>query len=120
MRLALQVGAPSCWCAPCATTSPTSRITLPTLLGRGSAASIHFWFAGFDGLRAPLFPSLVDAYQAWCAGDAGRALQRHTGRGALHFTRLAEQVLALHAQHAEAAETHIETLLSSSQAVCRG
>ncbi|MBL0094196.1 MAG: hypothetical protein IPP50_18980 [Piscinibacter sp.] len=93
--------------------------TLPTLLADGSAASIHFWFAGFDGLRRQLYPSLVDAYQAWCAGDAGRSLQRHTGQGALHFTRLAEQVLALHAQHADAAGTHIESLLSSPLAVCR-
>lgn len=93
--------------------------TLPALLADGSPASIHFWFAGFDGLRRELFPSLVEAYRAWCAGDAGQALQRHTGQGALHFTRLAEQVLALHAQHADAAGTHIESLLSSPLAVCR-
>ena len=93
--------------------------TLPTLLADGSAASIHFWFAGFDGLRRQLSPSLVDAYQAWCAGDAGRALQRHTGRGALHFARLAEQVLALHARHGDGAESHIEALLGAPQAVLR-
>ena len=94
--------------------------TLPTLLADGSAASIHFWFAGFDGLRRQLFPSLVDAYQAWCAGDAGQALQGDIGRGALHFTRLAEQVLALHARHGAQAGRHIEALLGAPQAVCCG
>lgn len=94
--------------------------TLPTLLAEGSAASIHFWFAGFDGLRRQLYPSLLDAYRAWCAGDAGQSLQHHAAYGALHFTRLAEQVLALHAQHADAAGTSIEALLSSPQVVCRG
>ncbi len=94
--------------------------TLPTLLADGSAASIHFWFAGFDGLRRQLFPSLVDAYKAWCAGDAGQALQGDIGRGALHFTRLAEQVLALHARHGAQAGRHIESLLASPQAVCCG
>lgn len=94
--------------------------TLPTLLADGSAASIHFWFAGFDGLRRQLFPSLVDAYRAWCAGDAGQALQGDIGRGALHFTRLAEQVLALHAHHGAQAGRHIESLLGAPQAVCCG
>ena len=94
--------------------------TLPTLLADGSAASIHFWFAGFDGLRRQLFPSLVDAYKAWCAGDAGQALLGDIGRGALHFTRLAEQVLALHARHGAQAGRHIESLLGAPQAVCCG
>lgn len=93
--------------------------TLPTLLAEGSAASIHFWFAGFDGLRRQLFPSLVDAYRAWCAGDAGRALQRGAGLGALHFTRLAGQVLAFHARHGDAAGPHIEALLGAPQAILR-
>lgn len=94
--------------------------TLPTLLADGSAASIHFWFAGFDGVRRQLFPSMAEAYKAWCEGDTGQALSAGIGRGALHFTRLAEQVLALHAQHANAAGAHIAALLSSPQAVCRG
>ncbi|HPG81270.1 MAG TPA: hypothetical protein PK756_21510 [Piscinibacter sp.] len=94
--------------------------TLPALLADGSAASIHFWFAGFDGLRRELFPSLVEAYRAWCAGDAGQALQRDIERGALHFTRLAEQVLVLHARHADAAGAPIEALLGSPQAILRG
>lgn len=94
--------------------------TLPALLADGSAASIHFWFAGFDGLRRELFPTLIEAYRAWCAGDAGQALQRDIERGALHFTRLAEQVLVLHARHADAAGVPIEALLGSPQAILRG
>lgn len=94
--------------------------TLPTLLAEGSASSIHFWFAGFDGVRRQLFPSLVDSYHAWCAGDEGQALRREVARGALHFTRLAEQVLALHAQHGDGAAARIEALLSAQPAILRG
>ncbi|WP_341893083.1 Sfum_1244 family protein [Variovorax sp. YR752] len=92
--------------------------TLPTLLAESSASSIHFWFAGFDGVRRQLFPSLADSYRAWCAGDAGQALQREVARGALHFTQLAEQVLALHAQHGAEAGGPIAARLNAPAAVC--
>lgn len=92
--------------------------TLPTLLDEGSASSIHFWFAGFDGLRRQLFPSLIDAYRAWCAGDEGQALRREVGRGALHFTRLAEQLLALHARHGAEAGGPIAAQLGAPAAIC--
>ena len=94
-------------------------VTLPTLLHDGSSTAIHFWFAGFDGVRKLLFPSLTDAYQAWCSGDGGVALQRAARRGAAHFSELAEQVLALHVRHGEHAGAHIESLLTGSGAICR-
>ncbi len=94
-------------------------LTLPTLLERGAATSVHFWFAAFDGVRQALYPSLTAAYQAWRRGDEGQALARAAERGTLHFTRLAERVLALHTQHGEQAGPHIETLLTAPQAVCR-
>jgi hypothetical protein len=94
-------------------------VTLPTLLQREAATAIHFWFAGFDGVRRLLYPTLPDAYAAWCAGDGGRALRRAAQRGAAHFAGLADEVLALHARHGAQAGPHIETLLTAPDAVCR-
>ena len=51
-------------------------VTLPTLLQRRDDASLHFWFANLEGVRALLFPRLWPAYAAWCAGDRACALAR--------------------------------------------
>ena len=67
--------------------------TLPVLLADGSTSSIHVWFAGYDGLRRQLFPSLMDAYGAWRAGDQGLDLRNKLASGRRHFTALAQQVL---------------------------
>jgi hypothetical protein len=92
--------------------------TLPTLLDRGEATAIHFWFAGFDGARQQLFPGLMQAYRDWCEGDGGAALRRALGFAAGHFEALAEQVVALHAEHGPEAGPRIAGLLSQPQAVC--
>jgi hypothetical protein len=39
--------------------------TLPTLFAAGAEASIHFYFANFDGMRKALFPKLDRAYRRW-------------------------------------------------------
>jgi hypothetical protein len=96
-------------------------ITLPTLLERDAKASIHFWFAGLDGVREALFPALKTGYAAWRSGDDGAALQVLITRGRLHFEQLARQLLALHAQRgAQAADTGnaIEECLTAPAAVC--
>ena len=93
-------------------------VTLPTLLDRGDAPALHFWFANYDGHRERLFPTLACAYAAWRGGDEGVALRRTAYAGALHFRRLAEQVLALHRQQGDAAEAAIERLLSAPASVC--
>ena len=92
--------------------------TLPALIERGDAVSLHFWFAGYDGLRRLLFPGLAGAYRAWCEGDDGAALQQACAAGACHFDDLAGEVLELHLEHGSAAHRHISALLSSPQAVC--
>jgi hypothetical protein len=43
-------------------------VTLPVLAGRGAVASLHFWYAGFEGVRRALAPEWVDAYRRWRAG----------------------------------------------------
>lgn len=92
--------------------------TLPTLLERGAATSIHFWFAGYDGVRQQLFPSLQQAYRDWCGGDGGLALRGAAERGAGHFARLAERVLALYARDGAEAGRPIAALLAAPAAVC--
>ncbi len=92
--------------------------TLPALLERADAVSLHFWFAGYDGLRKQLFPGLADAYRAWCEGDGGAALRQACAAGECHFEDLAAQVLEMHLEHGSAAGRHIGALLAAPQAVC--
>lgn len=94
-----------------------SLVTLPTLLERQADASLHFWFANFEGLRAGLFPRLSQAYAAWCCGDGGQALWEALADGAPHWRRVCEQVLALHHDHGEAARQYIKEALESPASV---
>lgn len=91
--------------------------TLPTLLDRGADASIHVWFAAYDGVRERLYPGLADAYRAWRGGDRGAALRRTCTAGRAHFEALADQCLRLHARGGHRA---IEALLTGDAAVCCG
>jgi hypothetical protein len=93
-------------------------VTLPTLLARGADASLHAWFASFDGTREALFPQLKARYQAWRQGDGGAALRQSVSAGHGHFSALAQAALALHALHGDAAGAPIEALLSGPDAVC--
>jgi hypothetical protein len=93
-------------------------VTLPTLLERGADASLHFWFANYDGVRAQLFPSLVRGYAAWCNGDSGATLLRSSQVGSAHFRKLAEEVLNLHRDFGERAGARIDRLLASPSSIC--
>ena len=95
-------------------------VTLPTLLDRGAEASIHAWFAGYEGVRELLYPALPQTYAQWREGDGGASLRRAIHRGHAHFTRLAQQVLACHESEGTAAGAAIERLLTASDAVCPG
>jgi hypothetical protein len=92
--------------------------TLPTLLDRGAAASLHAWFSDYTGVRQSMFPSLTDAYVAWRRGDGGRALRRAIAQGGQHFTSLAHRVLALHGSGGPDSGKAIEDLLTSPAARC--
>jgi len=95
-------------------------VTLPTLLERRADASIHVWFANYDGVRELLFPSLTAAYASWRQGDGGRALHQAVSSGERHFDRLAQQVLDGHARGGDAAAAAVERLLTADAAVCPG
>ena len=94
-------------------------LTLPTLLARNAQASLHVWFASFDGVREALFPGLKAAYQTWRQGDGGAALQCAAAAGLEHFRALARAGLDLHGAQADAAGPRIEALFSGTGAVCR-
>jgi hypothetical protein len=88
--------------------------TLPALLERDEAVSLHFWFAGYDGVRRQLFPGLADAYRAWCDGLGTAALARACTAGERHFAEVAEQALGLWREHGAGAARPIETLLRAA------
>jgi len=69
-------------------------VTLPTLLQRGAAASIHFWFSAFDGLRREIFPALTSAYVPWCNGSP-QALEAAVESGRAHWLAQCRRALAL-------------------------
>ena len=92
--------------------------TLPQLLDSGADASLHAWFAAYDGHRQALYPGLPAAYAAWRGGDGARALRGACARGAAHFEALAQEVLALHGSGGDAAAGAIEQCLAAPTAVC--
>ena len=86
-------------------------VTLPTLLEREAATSIHFWFSNFDGMRRELFPRMASAYTAWRAGDRMRAVGTAVFAGREHWHAVCERLLALHRSWGAEAEVHIESLI---------
>jgi hypothetical protein len=85
-------------------------VTLPALLARNAAPSIHLWVAGLDGVRRELFPRLAGAYDAWRRGDGGRALAVSAEAGARHWQRVCDETLALAERKGVEAEPAIEAL----------
>lgn len=68
--------------------------TLPALLERGAEASIHFYFANFDGLRRSLFPRLTAAYAAWRKTGDDADLRMAYLDGQTHWREAALRLLA--------------------------
>jgi len=89
-------------------------VTLPALLERDAAASLHFWFANLHGMRQALFPRLTAAYACWREGDGGVALRAAVAAGVHHWRQVCAQVLELHAAGGDSAEEEIEALSSAS------
>jgi hypothetical protein len=67
-------------------------VTLPTLIGREAAPSLHFWFATFSGLRRELFPRLAAARDAWQAGDGMQPIREAVEAGREHWLRVAREM----------------------------
>ena len=87
--------------------------TLPTLLERETLASLHFWFANFDGMRRALFPRLALAYRDWGERGERAALTAAIAAGAQHWRDVGQRLLAL--QCREEAEAQIEALAEGDE-----
>lgn len=84
--------------------------TLPALLARGAQASLHFWFANFDGMRQKLFPRLDAAYAAWRGNHDIAGITAAVSAGQSHWQEQAARLLEIHRQHGRQAESLIEAL----------
>lgn len=72
------------------------QFTLPALLEPGRPRPpVHAWFAGFDGLRAALFPGLPAAYDGWRTGQQPEQLAARVAQANQHFQALAGELLQL-------------------------
>lgn len=85
-------------------------VTLPTLLERDAAGSLHFHLANLTGLRRALFPTLVDAYTVWI--DTGRrdCLAALTRQGAAHWLEAGQRLLAIWRQDPAHADKCLKAL----------
>ncbi|MBI3523691.1 MAG: hypothetical protein HY066_04065 [Betaproteobacteria bacterium] len=84
--------------------------TLPALLERDAQASLHFWFANFEGMRQALFPRLTAAYAVWNSSGDSAPLRAALTAGRSHWQALAACLLDAYRQRGAAAESEIETL----------
>ncbi|MCA1805011.1 MAG: hypothetical protein LC646_06675 [Xanthomonadaceae bacterium] len=85
--------------------------TLPALLERRQAGSLHFYMANLNGMRHEIFPSLRAAYEHW--RDTGQlgVLEKLTSTARDHWLGLAEGLLELHRRHGPRAAPHMEALI---------
>ncbi len=70
-------------------------VTLPALLDQSDDASLHFWFANFDGLRRDLFPRMAAVYEAGKVSRGGTALDDAIAVGRDHWLKVARRLLTL-------------------------
>ncbi len=88
--------------------------TLPALLEKENAASLHFYMANLSSMRKHLYPALTRAYRQWQEEDNLRPMKQQAEQGRTHWQSLAEQSLALYRQQGAEAQTAIEALLEKS------
>jgi hypothetical protein len=90
------------------------RVTLPKLLEREDAASIHFYLGGLSGMRKQLFPRLVSAYEAWHASGDWDLLRACIGEGEAHWGSLARRLLDWGTASPAEAKVGIKALVEAS------
>jgi hypothetical protein len=85
-------------------------VTLPTLLERDAAGSLHFYVANLSGLRRALFPGLAASYAAWVNDGGTDGLARLIAAGQEHWLALARRLLAEFENDPDAASARLESL----------
>ena len=88
--------------------------TLPGLLARNNAASLHFYIANMAHMRKELFPKLLAAYEIWTVTGNTRALQALTDEAAAHWQMLAEKMLAIYRQQGHESQQALISLIKAN------
>lgn len=89
--------------------------TLPGLIERGEAATLHFFFANFVGMRRKLFPELTEAYRRWLDSGDLTVLGQAARAGLANWGRTAHELIAMHQARGEAVAGEIEARLAPKQ-----
>ena len=90
--------------------------TLPGLVEKEDAAALHFYFAGYSGMRKYLFPEAMDAYHQWAGKNDYRPLHRLIESGARRWSESAQAMLQLYQQDNTRADRAIEQWLDPEAA----
>jgi hypothetical protein len=88
--------------------------TLPVLLEREQAASIHFYFANLTNMRKHIMPALQRAYQQWQDTRDTRSMLATVVSSQTHWRQIAKEMLALHARHGNNSAHHLESLVKAN------
>jgi hypothetical protein len=91
--------------------------TLPRLIEREAACSIHFHFTNLEGARSKLFPLLGLAYQRWCETGNLAPLREAAYAGSAHWHQAALSLLRAHRADPAAAEETIAALVDDPAAM---
>ncbi len=75
--------------------------TLPSLIESGADASIHFYFANFEGMRRALFPLLERGYRQWRESRDAAELAAAVRSGRAHWEAAGRRLIEIHAACAE-------------------
>lgn len=90
------------------------RTTLPALVEREHAPSLHFYFANLDGVRKELFGDLHRAYKQWVESGDLRPLRRVATQDADHWLHVAASFIESFDQDPAQARAKMEQLLATS------
>jgi hypothetical protein len=84
--------------------------TLPALVARDNPASLHFWFANFDGMRREIFAWLAVAYDRWIDQGDRTPLLDAIAVGRDHWQAAAERLLSDFREQGAQAEPDVAVL----------
>ncbi len=90
--------------------------TLPGLVAGDNAASLHFHFATFSGMRRHLYPEALDTYRQWARNHDTDQLQRLADTGRERWLATARAMLDIHRTCGSEAAPRIEQLLEPRSA----
>jgi hypothetical protein len=91
--------------------------TLPRLIEREAASSIHFYFANMEGARSKLFPRLGLAYRRWRETGNLEPLREAAQAGSAHWHETALSLLRAHQADPAAAEETMAALMEDPGAM---